>query len=65
MLGITVGGSSMTDAYLWSPATGDITPTAALATARANPGLTLLANGRVLIAGGHGGALMLNELYVP
>ncbi|MGD0862063.1 MAG: kelch repeat-containing protein [Candidatus Limnocylindrales bacterium] len=58
----------LTSAELYDPATGKFSPTGSMTTARGLPTTTLLADGRVLFAGGadHSGTSLLSaELYDP
>jgi N-acetylneuraminic acid mutarotase len=59
-------GSNLTSAELYDPANGTWTATGHLANAREGHTATLLANGKVLVAGGRdNGALASAELYDP
>jgi hypothetical protein len=72
---LVVGGADMMDgidnlatAELYNPLTGKFTRTGSMAQGRANHTATLLADGRVLIAGGYGGGtlpLASAEIYDP
>jgi WD40 repeat protein len=67
--GTTTGGSSISSAELYDPATGTWTLTGTLANARSYHTATLLPNGKVLVAGGYdpyrAGILKGAELYDP
>jgi predicted nucleotide-binding protein len=68
--GYGTGGPSpqLAGAEIYNPANGAFVPTGSLAVARACHTMTLLPNGKVLIAGGHqdaGGHLASAELYDP
>jgi len=65
--GTTVLGTNvLSSAELYDPASGAWTPTGSLITARSSHSATLLANGKVLMAGGYDGSntLASAELYV-
>jgi hypothetical protein len=72
---LVVGGADLSDgidnlatAEIYDPATGKFTPTGSMAQGRAEHTATLLADGRVLVAGGYGGGtntLSSAEIYDP
>ena len=57
----------MASAELFDPATGEFRVTGSMATARGNHTATVLADGKVLIAGGESASGLLNtaEIYDP
>ena len=64
--GFKTGGSSLTQAEIFVPASGEFQTAGSLATARAGHTATLLPNGKVLIAGGFDGAYLDSaEIFDP
>ncbi len=54
--GVDADGNPTTDAMVWDPQTGTLSPTGSMAEARSGHTQTLLPDGRVLVAGGFGPA---------
>lgn len=70
LVGGQVGDTSLASAELYDPATGASTPTGNMSVARSFHSATLMADGRVLIVGGHrsnfrNSALASAEIYDP
>lgn len=67
MGGVNAGGTVLQTCEFYSPGTGTWAPAASMSTPRRSFGATLLANGKVLVAGGHDGSgpLASAELFDP